>query len=466
MDTEELYPLTESQKLIFLAESYTTHKQLMNIPTSCFLEGEIDTSLMMKAAAAAVLRNDSFGIRFVKKGKENLQYFVDPQILLLEEKDFRGKTDVDMEDFLYSVGRKKMAVYGSPLCKIYVVISPEEKIGLFVCISHLIMDSWSISMFYKDIADVYDSMKNNKPMPAPIPSYRSLLKKEIAYPASDKHRKDIEYWEREMSGDPPIYTHVNGAYMLEKWRRFKRDPDYRFGRGVYFRTTAKHAIFMVEKKDVDEMLAFLEKQSLPSLQALFFVGIRMYLAIVNGRQKDVSILSIVARRGTLEEKLAGGTRAIGLPLRTVMEEDMSFLDAIRMVLEKQNYIYRHSDMGTMEIYGIMHKNFGYKPYETCFPLHITFQPVALVGKNGEKAETKWYCNGAAASDFSISIMDGDGTGALRCYYEYQDKQIKKYIPGNVHRTMLRVIMAGIRNPDITIGDLLSIPTESEPSETR
>lgn len=466
MDTDELYPLTASQKLIFLAESYTIHKQLMNIPTSCFLEGEIDTGRLMKAAAIAVSRNDAFGIRFVKKGKENLQYFTDPQVLLIEIKDFLGKTDADMERFFYDVGRKKMTVYGVPLCKIYIVISPEGEGGLFICISHLIMDSWAISMFYKDIADVYDSIKNGRPMPAPIPSYRSLLKKELAYPASEKYRKDLDFWEQEMSGNPPIYTHVNGSYMLEKWRRFKRDPEYRYGRGVYFRTTARHAVYMVDKEDVDEMKLFLEAQSLPSLQALFFIGIRMYLAIVNGRQKDISILSIVARRGTLEEKLAGGTRAIGLPLRTVMEEDISFLDAIRMVLEKQNFLYRHSDMGTMEIYAIMHKNYGYKPYETCFPLHLTFQPVALVGKNGEKAKSMWYCNGAAATDFSISIMDGDGTGALRCYYEYQDKNIRKEIPKALHRTMLKVIMTGIRNPDIRIGELLSIPAMSESSETR
>ena len=465
MDTDELYPLTASQKLIFLAESYTIHKQLMNIPTSCFLEGEIDSGLLMKAAAIAVSRNDSFGMRFIKKEKENLQYFAEPQVLLIETKDFLGKTDKDMEHFFYDVGRKKMAIYGSPLCKIYVVISPRGKVGLFICISHLIMDSWSISMFYKDIADVYDSLKNNKPMPAPIPSCRSLMMKELAYPGSEKHKKDFEFWDKEMSGEPPIYTHVNGAYMLEKWRRFKRDPDYRFGRGLYLRTTAKHAVYMVEKEDVDEIKTFLEQQTLPSMQAIFFIGIRMYLAIVNGRQKDVSILSIVARRGTLEEKLAGGTRAIGLPLRTVMEEDMSFLDAIRMVLGKQNFLYRHSDMGTMEIYGIMHKNFGYKPYETCFPLHLTFQPVPLVGKNGERAESRWYCNGAAASDFSISIMDGDGTGALRCYYEYQDKNIKKEIPEQIHRTMLKVIMAGIRNPDIKIGDLLSIPVTAEQADS-
>jgi len=466
MDADDLYPISGMQKLIFLAETYTVHKQLMNIPTSVFFEGDIDASLLMKAAAAAVLRNDAFGIRFVKKGKENFQYFVDPQIRLLEEKDFRGKSDADMEDFFYSVGRKKMAVYGSPLCKIYVVISPEDKRGLFICISHLIMDSWAISMFYKDIADVYDSMKNDKPMPAPIPSYRSALKKELAYPTSDKHKRDVEFWNQEMSGDMPIFTHVRGSVVLEKWRRIKRDPEYRFANGLHIRTTAKHAVLMVGKEEVDEMLAFLEKQSLPSLQALFFVGIRMYLAIVNGRQKDISILSIVARRGTLEEKLSGGTRANSLPLRTVMNEDLSFIDAVRMVLAKQNLLYRHADTGTFEIFGIMHKNFGYKPYETCFPLHITFQPVPLVGKNGERAESKWYCNGAAASDFSISIMDGDGTGALRCYYEYQDKHIAKDIPEKVHRTMLRVIMAGIRNPDITIGDLLSIPTESEPSETR
>jgi hypothetical protein len=36
MDTDELYPLTASQKLIFLAESYTIHKQLMNIRLPAF----------------------------------------------------------------------------------------------------------------------------------------------------------------------------------------------------------------------------------------------------------------------------------------------------------------------------------------------------------------------------------------------------------------------------------------------
>ena len=62
-------------------------------------------------------------------------------------------------------------------------------------------------------------------------------------------------------------------------------------------------------------------------------------------------------------------------------------------------------------------------------------------------------------------MDGDGTGALRCYYEYQDKNIKKEIPEQIHRTMLKVIMAGIRNPDIKIGDLLSIPVTAEQADS-
>lgn len=456
MEPRKTYPLTPTQNLIFLAQKFTVHKQLMNIPTSCLLDENLDPELLQKAAAEAVLRNDALAIRITKNGKDCAQYFADRKVLLLEIMDFTGKTNAEMVHFFQKTGETKMALYDSPLCKIYVIRSPEGKSGLFICVSHIIMDSWAISTFYRDIFNIYDALANKEAMPKPLSSYETALQKEIDYLSSDRYKRDYEFWNNEISGPPPIFTHVNGTVMLEKWRKFKRDPEYRFGRSLYFRTTARHVVRMVEKEDVDKMKAFCTENGIPSMQALFFFGIRTAIARVNDRQKDVAILSVAARRATLEEKNCGGTRATALPLRTIMEEDMPFTDALHAIIEKQTILFRHADMDIMKIFAIGHKNYGYSPLETYTPLHFTFQPVTLE-IHGRPTSTQWYCNGSAGSNAGLSVMDGDGTGALRCYYEYHDRVIKPETLEKIHDYMVRVILAGVEKPDIRMKDLLDIP---------
>ncbi|MEI8199638.1 MAG: condensation domain-containing protein [Eubacteriales bacterium] len=457
MESRKLYPLTPSQKLIFLAWQYTIHKQVPNIPTSCFVDDDLDLAVLKNAAEEAVKRNDAFAIRITKQGKEKMQYFSYRSVLALEMIDFTGKNTKDMEEFFYKIGSTRMPLYDKPLAKIYIVKSPDGKGGVFSCISHLIMDSWAISMFYKDIFEVYFALKDNEPIPKALPDYESVLQKEIAYTSSEKYKKDYAFWEQELSGPKPIFTHVNGSIVLEKQREKKKDPQLRFGNSFFIRTTAAHVVRMIEKEDVDKMKAFCLENGIPTMQVLFLLGIRNYLAKVNGREKDVSINSVVARRGTIDEKLTGGTRVHPLPFRTIFEEDVTFMEMLKIILEKQNILYRHADFDPMEAFKIMHKNYDFPPQNTYITLHLTFQPVPLEAKNGAKVRTKWYCNGTAASNIGVSIMDGDGTGALRCYYEYHDKMIEPETLDKTHNYMKNVILAGIGNPHLTLKELLDLP---------
>lgn len=459
MESRTTYPLTTGEKLIFLAEKFTIYKQLMNIPTSCLLDTDLDLDMLKRAAEEAVQRNDAFGLRFVKKGKEIVQYFTERKVLTMEIKDFRGQTKESMEAFFYKVGSTKLSLYDKPLCKIYIIRSPEGKSGLFVCNSHLIMDSWAVTMFYKDVLDVYNSLKNNEPMPKPIPSYESILQKEIAYTTSEKHAKDTEFWNQEISGPKPIFTHVNGRSMLEEQRKAKKDPEYRFGKSLYILTSASHVVRMVEKEDVDLMKIFCQEYKIPSLQVLFYWGMRTTMARVNDREKDVSMYLIAARRATVEEKLVGGTRALSLPVRTIMEEDITFLDALNMIYNKQNELFRHADMDTMDIFAMQHKNFEIPQIETITSIYLSFQPVPLSLSDGTKVSTKWYCNGTAATSSSLTIMDGDGTGALRCYYEYLNRIIKPETLNEFHDFMIKVIKAGIANPQVPLKELLDLPVK-------
>jgi len=60
------------------------------------------------------------------------------------------------------------------------------------------------------------------------------------------------------------------------------------------------------------------------MASLLLMGLRTVLSKFNNNEKDVSVKTNVARRGTLLEKHSGGTRIHFFPLRTIMEPDMTF----------------------------------------------------------------------------------------------------------------------------------------------
>lgn len=459
MEERTYYPLSPAQLLNFMSWKYTFHKQIMNIPTSFLIEQQLDLAVLRKAVEEAVQRNDSFGIRIIKDGKESKQYFADRKLLLLETKDFTGKKVEEMNDFCYRIGVKKIPLYEQPLAKIYIIRSPEGFCGIYSCICHLMMDTWAISMFYKDIIAIYHALADNAPMPAPIRSCESVIRKEMEYRASPQYEKGLEFWRQEVKGDGtlPTFTHVNGQGMLESYRKLIRKPDHPFARTFFMRTTARHEVFSVDKKDVDRMKNHCLENNIPTMQLLFFLGLRTYLSRVNNRAKDVSITDVVARRGTLEEKLSGGTRPQGLVCRTYMEEDTTFAAALDFLMQKHNTLYRHADTFMMDVFDIIYSTYGMKSYEGYSTTLFTFQPIPLDFGSEVKSHSEWYCNGAAASSLYIMVMDGEEEGSLRCYYEYMDKIIDVATLRTCHTYMLNVIRAGIANPSITLKELMEIP---------
>jgi len=61
----------------------------------------------------------------------------------------------------------------------------------------------------------------------------------------------------------------------------------------------------------------------------------------------------------------------------------------------------------------------------------------------------------------VMVMGGSADGSLRIIYEYRNKHIRVADLRRCHAFMLDVIRAGIRNPDITMAELLELPLLKE-----
>ncbi len=457
MPEHTLYELSPSQQLSFLNRHWTLHKAIVNIATSITVHERLDPMLLAAAVRLAVLRWDSFGIRLVKEGKEYRQYFGERDCLYVEQREF---TDADeMQRFFARRASRRIPLLESPQAGFVVFTTPDGSTGLFSVICHLIMDSWAISMFYRDVIDIYWALAQNDVLPKPPSDYEPVLVKELEYNRSARSDADRQFWEKAIGPSQPLFTSLKGSGVLESYRRFIRDPDARQCWTQHLLTKADHVVLKVSPEDVARFQAFLVARQISSMQALFALALRLYLARVNGRAEDVTFSVNVARRATLAEKNSGGCRVQNLTLRLSMAEDLTFIEALELLLERQNQLFRHADYSSMELQFLPHRLFadqGSRPGTGYSDTLLTFQPVPMAVGHGLTCTTDWHCNGAFSLLSYLTIMDDDCSGGLRCYWERQVHHLPVAVIKDCHEYMLKVLRAGVADPSITLGELMSL----------
>lgn len=449
------YDLTSSQRLLKLQQNYNVHRQCNNICTSILFDKSLSFDVLKKALETTYDRIDSLRIRITKNGKKVAQYFTDsipPEIGLL---DFTGRTAEYQEKALTGIARKRITYYDKPLSKAYLLKSYDGKQGICFVVSHMILDSWGINVFYNDVFNVYESLMNQKPLPKPPFSYEKLLQKELDYETSPKCQADREFWKSDADAGEPMFTHVNGPEFLEKYRAKQKKPGIRYASTLTLFTKSRNLMLWFPGDVTEKAGRYCADNNL-SMQLLFLLAYRNYFAKVNNRERDIIFDTSVARRGTLEEKNCGGSMVHALFIRTILDEDMTFREALDKMAERQAAVYKHADYDFIRILSMQKERYGIKPTEHYDTAMFTFQPLSTSHSDTTACYTNWYDNGAYPGLFYLTVMDGDGTGALKCYYQYRVHSVKEETVKKLHSYIVNCIRTGVENDKITVGELLDL----------
>lgn len=171
-------------------------------------------------------------------------------------------------------------------------------------------------------------------------SYLKSVERDLVYENdSAARKKDEAFWKQEITKSEPMYTDFTGMGRLLTQRRETGNPDLRNAIITSSSLDAAISVYHLEADPSDRLMQFCLDNQVP-MASLLLMGLRTVLSKFNNNEKDVSVKTNVARRGTLLEKHSGGTRIHFFPLRTVMEPDMTFLDGVKMIQTEQNRIFR------------------------------------------------------------------------------------------------------------------------------
>ncbi len=454
------YPISNSQKMMYLMSlKYGSGYPVNNIGFGYYWKGEMDKKVMKEAIYEAISRCDTMRLRFVMGKKLSLhQYVTEKSELVIEDWDYSNMTIDEAEEKLTAFSRTNIPMFNCEIHKIALVDFKDGYKGIFMRIQHLAMDAYSLKVFVNDVIEIYLHKTRGTAYPKPMRPYIPVLEKELAYETSEQHEIDKQYWYDSLAKtDEPIFT----DFMIDnrlKQQQIKH-PEHRFADIHSGLPDASMFKFSMNADDSAKLLKVCDERGL-SVFAAISMGVRTGLSCFNDNQKDVSFKMIINRRGTIAEKKSGGLRINFLPMRSIIEPEETFCEAIKKISDIQNDMYLHSSLAFLETLQERHKSMpkDAKFDSTYDSFGLSYQPMMKLSSIDEEmadtARSIWYNNGATMIPLYVTVLHRTSDNGLDFIVEYRKEPEAKYDLTILCSKIEKALTMGAENPDITVGEIL------------
>lgn len=453
-----LYDLIPSQQTMYLMVKYSFSKQLVQIPTSFSVDIDLDFELLTKALNIEFQRNDSCRLRFTKSEKKIKQYFL-PEFKMnrVPSKYFRS---VEQQQEFFAKDAKKPVRFDKGECfRIYFFKTANAGNGIYFNVTHLSMDALGAVIFYLDLINVYKALLTGEEMPKPLNSYEEYIKEEFEKLKNTKRMEKHEKFYREYfaKGGEPFYAGVHGPQFLEKQRIKNKNPNLRVPAAynpIYDK--CKMVTGHIGTEDAKKIFDFcLERQIAP--ESLFMLGLRTHCSAINYRTDDVFMQATCSKRATVKEKNMSGCLVQPIQVRTIIPETATFSEALDEYTYVRTQLYRHADYPYITARDISREMFNYNLIQGPACMMFSWIPIPIDTEDyGIKIDFQTYDLGRYFTPlYTICSPDPKDKG-INLNYMYRVKLSTQAQIDALHKNCMKVVLAGIENPNLTMKELLDI----------
>ena len=468
--TVETYPLTQAQRFMFFAwKQFSANTPFLFISSGYYWKDDFRADLLKEALEEAIARCDSLRIRYtlenVNGNMQVMQYIDDDAETPVEEVDLSGMPYEESYRVMKGWAKELQPVFDCPVNTIRLIRLSDGLNGFFMRFNHLSFDGYASKAFIVDTMAIYLHKKCGTPYPKPMRSYYDAMMDEFKYLDSDQRKADRAYWMKLFSTmSEPIFN----DYLI-KDNRLKKAQQENPGQRCVALYEGDHPeteslTYQLSKEDSDLIMDMCKEKGL-SVPCVLMLGLRTALSAFNDNQEDVSFKFMINRRGSLLSKKAYGNRWHFYSLRTIIPPQLTFEQAVAAVEDAQSEVFKHCNFDTLEMYQVKHiamkqgaiTNAGTMTYDTMtFSYHA---PQEVPCESDEVRATcigVWYPTDFSAQNLYLTIKHRASDNGLEFNFDYRTSEnsledLKVFYP-----KIVQAIMTGVKNPQITIGEILDI----------
>ena len=439
-------PLSYAQQRIWFLDQMDPGDRAYNVPAAIRLSGKLDVAALQRSLEEIAKRHESLRTVFSLIDGKAVQIVAEPEGRALSLIDLSELDHDEREAQLLELGREEAAapfdLTRGPLFRTRLVSLEEHEHALLLTMHHIVSDGWSLGVFIREMAALYEAFSEGKPSPLndlsiQYADYAQWQREQLNGEGLEKH---LSYWREELKGAPLV---------LEL-------PADR-PRPLVQRTRGKSLPFTLPKTLSDSLEA-LSRAEATTLYMTLLAAFQTLLYRYTG-QKDFLVGSAIANRNRAETESLIGLFVNSLPLRARLADDLGFRQLLKKVSNSAIDANAHQDLPFSMLVEELQpqRALSHTPlFQVMFVFqNLPIEPLALPGLRITPVEVE---DEVAKFDLSLSMVSGaDGlSGRLVYNTDLFDEATIKRTQGHL-QSLLEAIVA---DPDQHLS-ALPLATERE-----
>ena len=325
-----VFPTSFAQQRLWFLDQLLPDRSLYNVMGSMPVASPPDVEALERSLNEIVRRHEALRTTFAAVDGQPVQV-VAPTLTLdltVVNLDNLPKTEHD-DEFLRltrEAGERPFDLAHGPLVRATVLALAEEAV-LLVTMHHIVSDGWSMDVFFREMATLYDAYSVGEPSPLPDLTFQyadfAVWKRQ--WLKSKEMKTQLAYWKRQLAGAPPV---------LELPTDRQRPPQKTFRGSSQSLVLSEH---------VTRGLKALSQQEGRTLFMTLLAAFDVLLHRYTGRD-DIVVGSPIANRNRAEIEGLIGFFVNTMVLRTDLSGDPSFRDLLGRVYQVATGAYANQDL--------------------------------------------------------------------------------------------------------------------------
>ncbi|BDA68746.1 non-ribosomal peptide synthetase [Calothrix sp. PCC 7716] len=399
-----IYPLSFAQQGLWFINQLTPNTPTYNIPVVISFEGYVNLAVLQDSLNEIIRRHEVLRTSFTVVDGQPVQVINTYVPLTLAVEDLRTLKTSDSTQVAQRLAtefaQQPFDLSTQLLLRAKILQLDHKSYQLIVTLHHIIVDGWSIGVFIKELAALYEAFSVGKPSPLselPI-QYKDFVNWQQKWLAPERIQPLLSNWKQKLHGELPVLNLPTDR---------PRPPVQTF-KGAQ----AKLVLPQTLKKELKN----LSRQQGVTLFMTLLTAFKILLYRYTG-QTDILIGSPIANRNRAEIESLIGFFVNVLVLRTDLSGDPNFRDLLARVKSTALEAYVHQDLPFEKLVEELQpsRDLSYNPlFQVMFVLQNVPKPNLSLSDVSISYEEGY--NGTSKFDLTLFMEDCEQGLVATCEY--------------------------------------------------
>ncbi|MBP5971594.1 amino acid adenylation domain-containing protein [Brasilonema sp. CT11] len=225
-------PLSFGQQRLWFLEQLQPNSSFYNVPIALRLVGTLSVAALVQSLKEIIARHEALRTNFItvdgqptqiirEQGIESREQgaggrkqgtvsIVDLQHLstfVLSEVEV-SKKEIALQQLVRQQVQRPFDLATKPLIRTTLVVLSETEHALLLCMHHIVLDGWSISVFVQELASLYNAYSINQPsLLAPLPiQYADFAIWQRQWLQGNVLQSQLNYWQQQLKDAPTLLS--------------------------------------------------------------------------------------------------------------------------------------------------------------------------------------------------------------------------------------------------------------------